>query len=115
MKGVLRTSMCERLRTVLQSRYPTLRVKVLSCVSDGQRLEFIGTRAVLLAAGVAQEAWFPLGRSRASRGVTEFGDWWSLTVLRGGRLALTLELEADRLDVGHLSYARDRLPRHAGE
>jgi hypothetical protein len=116
MKGVLRTSISsERLRTALQSRYPTLRVKVLTCASDGQRLELVGTRTALLEAGVAQEAWLPLGRFRASRGVTEFGDRWSLSILRGGRLALTLELGADRPDVDHLSCARDRQPRHIDE
>jgi hypothetical protein len=89
---------CDHLRRALQARYPTLRVTALRCVSEGQRIEFVGTREALLASGVAQECWFPQGKRQARRGFTEFGDTWSLTPVRGGRLALALDLTADRLE-----------------
>jgi hypothetical protein len=66
----------------------------MESAAERQRLEFVGTRAALLASGLVQVCWFAPGRARRREGRTEFGDLWTLDALRGGRFRLALETEA---------------------
>jgi hypothetical protein len=66
----------------------------MESADDRQQLEFVGTREALLTSGLAQASWFRLGRARRREGRTEFGDFWRLRPLRGGRFLLSFDVEA---------------------
>jgi hypothetical protein len=88
---------CESLRRVLQARYPGLRVAAMESAADQQRLEFVGTRAALLTSRLVQASWFVQDGTQRREGCTEFGDLWTLRVLRGGRFRLTFSVEPGRV------------------
>lgn len=67
----------------------------ISLLRDTWLLEFEGTHEELVAAGLADAAWFVSGKSPRRSGFDEFGNKFDLTAIARGRFRLSLWTCAD--------------------